>query len=320
MRLGYLALAFVLAGTCPAASPCVPQTILPGGNALEARFLAAPLPRASEAVADAMQAAGVVLFKVSDRSVAGERAEERVKVMGLQPGDEAVQTTLEPSHQGGEAGTLVRVETRRRDNKKGAPKHTWSAAVLEHAACLVTLLSLDDPGHRPVVPLVDGVEVEIPESTALEVRARHFLFNTDVKPDQKIPFETAAPVVINGSVVIPSGLLVIATMGQASDIKDHFRGARGQLNFQYLVLPDGTRLPLRGTVALAGNDTTKRKGVLIAEVAWLGVGVLAETGLGFAIPAGTTMSVQLDGDRKFRVSRTAAPAAVGAGRSNPPRP
>lgn len=307
----YLALAFALVGTCPAAPPCVPQTILPGGNALETHFLAAPLPRASEAVADAMQAAGIVLFKVSDQYVAGERADERVKVMGLQPGDEAVQATLEASNQGGETGTLVRVETRRRANKNGAPKHTWSAAVLEHAACLVTLLSLDDPAHRPAVPIVDGVEVEIPESTALEVRARHFLFNTDVKPNQRIPFETATPVVINGSVVIPSGLLAIASMDQASDIKDHFRGARGQLNFRYLVLPDGTRLLLRGTVALAGNDTTKRKGVLIAEVAWAGVGVLAETGLGFAIPAGTTMSVQLDGGQKFRVSHTANPGTVG---------
>jgi len=254
-----------------------------------------------EAVADAMQAGGVLLFKVSDQSVEGERMNERVKVLGLQEGDEAIHATLDPSTQGGESGTMVRVETLRRANKKGAPKHTWSAAVLEQAACLVTLLSLDDPLHRPTASPADGAEVQVPDSTVLEVRARHFFFNTDVKPNQKIPFETATPLVVNGSVLIPSGLLVVASMDQASDIKELGRGAKGQLSFKYLVLPDGTRLPLRGAVDLQGKNVSN-KGALIATGLVVSWGVAAVTGLGFAIPAGTTMSVQLDGDQKFRVS------------------
>lgn len=300
MTIRCLALVCVLIRACAAAPPCTPQKIQPGGDALETRFLAAPLPRVREAIADAMQAGGVLLFKVSDQSVEGERADERVKVLGLQAGDEAIHATLDPSNQGGEAGTMARVETLRRANKKGAPKHTWSAAVLEQAACLVSLLSLDDPLHRPTVSLADGVEVQVPDSTPLEVRARHFFFNADVKPNQKIPFETAAPVVVNGSVVIPSGLLVVASMDQSSDIKELGRGAKGQLSFKYLVLPDGTRLPLRGAADLQGKDVSK--GLLIAGTVAFGTGVLANTGRGFAIPAGTTMSVQLDGDQKFRIT------------------
>ncbi len=303
MTIRCLALAFVLIRTCAAAPPCVPQTILPGGNALETRFIAAPLPRVREAVADAMQAGGVLLFKVADQSVEGERADERVKVLGLQSGDEAIHATLNPSTQGGEAGTLLRVETLRRANKKGAPKHTWSDAVLEQAACLVTLLSPDDPLHRPMTSPADGVEVQVPDATTLEVRARHFLFNTDIKPNQKIVFETAAPVVIDGSVIVPSGLLVVASMDQPSDIKELGRGAKGQLRFNYLVLPNGTRLPLRGAVDLQGKFVSK--GLIEAAVAPgispLGGGLMLP-GMGFAIPAGTTMKVQFDGNQKFRVS------------------
>ncbi len=302
MSLRYLALVLVLIRTCSAAAPCEPQKIQPGGGALETRFIAAPLPRVRDAIADAMQAGGVLLFKVADQSVEGERADERVKVLGLESGDEAIHATLDPSTQGGEVGTLVRVETLRRANKKGEPKHTWSAAVIEQAACLVTLLSVDDPAHRPPAPVADGTEVQVPDSTALEVRARHFFFNTEARPNQKIPFETAAPVVINGSVVIPSGLLVVASMDQASDIKELGRGARGQLSFKYLVLPDGSRLPLRGEIDLQGKDFNK--GLLITTTAVFGVGA-AITGRGFAIPAGTRMSVQLDGNQKFHVSQAA---------------
>ena len=240
-----------------------------------------------------------MLFKVSNQSVEGERVDERVKVLGLPAGDEAIHATLDASTQGGEAGTLVRVETLRRANKKGAPKHTWSTGVLEQAACLVTLLSPDDPLHRPMISPADVVEVQVPDATTLEVRARHFLFNTDIKPNQKIVFETAGPLVINGSVVIPSGLLVVASMDRASDIKELGGGAKGQLSFKYLVLPDGTRLPLRGSVDLQGKDVSK--GLLIVGTVAFGAGVASNTGRGFAIPAGTTMSVQLDGDQKFRV-------------------
>lgn len=301
------ALALVSSGSD--AFPCELQKIQPGGNALVTRFIASPQPRVREAIADAMQAGGVLLFRVSDESVEGERTLERVNVLGLQAGDEAIHATLKSSTQNGAAGTLLRVETLRRESKKGAPKHTWSDSILEQAACLVSLLSVDDPLRRPAVPLVDGVDVQVPDSTVLEVRARHFLFDTDLKPNQKIPFETAAPVIVNGSTVIPPGLLVVASVERATDIREGGHGAAGELTFKYLMLPDGTRLPLRAAVDLKGKSVGKgvlATAIVISTILTSAGGGASVTGMGYAIPAGTTMKVQFAGEQKFRVNRTVA--------------
>jgi hypothetical protein len=265
-----------------------------------------------------MQAAGVLLFKVSDQSVEGERADERIKVLGLASGDEAIQARLDPATQEGVAGTQVRVETLRRNNKSGVPKHTWSAAVLDQASCLVSLLSVDDPLRRPPVPISEGVDVQLPNATTLEIRNRRFLFNTDLKPGHPITFETTSPVVVEGMTVIPVGSLVVATVEELSDSKSFGRGAKGRLVFKYLALQDGTRLPLRADMDLKGNSKAAEVAT-VATVTALATtaavmlggggplpGGLGISGLGFAVPAGTSMNVQLDGDQKFRVSRMAS--------------
>jgi hypothetical protein len=93
-------------------------------------------------------------------------------------------------------------------------------------------------------------------------------------------------------------------MEQASDVKEFGRGAKGHLRFKYLVLPDGTRLPLRGIVDLTGKSVNK--GVLIVALAAVGLrgasGVTAVTGLGFAIPAGTLIRVEVEGEQKVHVN------------------
>jgi hypothetical protein len=284
-----------------AATPsCVPQEISPGGDPVVTRFLPVPLPRAREVIADAMQAAGVLLFKNAEKSVEGERADERIRVLRLPHGDEAIHAELIPIIQDGIAGTQVRVETLRRGNKKGAPKHVWSTAVLDQAACLVSLLSLDDPFSRPKVSPVDGVEIQIADSTSVPVRSRHFFFNTDLKTNKVIPFETAENLVINGSILIPSGSAVAASVEQSSDIGEFGRGAAGQLRFKYLLLPDGTRMPLRGILDLRGKDVNKTAVVALGVV--FGTGVFSITGDSFAISAGALFHVEVDGEQKIRVN------------------
>ena len=300
----------------PAAAqgPCATPDFVAGGDTVITRFIAASMPRVREAVADAMQANGVLLFRNSDQSVEGERVAERVKVLGLPSGDEAIQAKLEPSTSGGAAGTAVRVETLRGQNKKGSPKHVWSTTVADHAACLISLLSLDDPLHRAPVPIGDSVQVRIPDSTAVEVRSRHFFFDANIQAGQMIEFETASPLAIDGKTVAPSGLLVVASMDQLSDIKDFGRAAKGQLNFKYLVMPDGTRMPLRGQVNLSGKSTAKEnvrdQAVTLAATAALvaagGGGPLLGAGApgkGFAVLAGTPMSVQVSGDQIVRAPK-----------------
>jgi hypothetical protein len=289
-----------------AATPsCALQEISPGGDPVVTRFLPVPLPRAREVIADAMQAAGVFLFKNMEHSVEGERAGERIIVLRLPHGDEAIHAELTPIVQDGEAGTQVRVETPRRGNKKGAPKHVWSTAVLDQAACLVSLLSLDDPFSRPKVSPADGAEIQITDSTSVPVRSRHFFFNTDLKANKVIPFETAENVVVNGSIVIPAGSAVAASVEQSSDIGEFGKGATAQLRFKYLLLPNGTRLPLRGILDLRGKDVNKTALIALSPV--FGTGVFSITGDSFAISAGALFHVEVEGEQKIRVSRAILP-------------
>lgn len=292
------------------ASAAEPGCIVPktptGGEVVMSSFLPAPLPRAHEAVADAMQAMGVFLFKDTDELIEGERTQERVRVLGLPRGDEAIRAELAALNQDGKAGTQVRVETRRGNNKKGAPKHMWSAEVLDQASCLISLLSLDDPLHRPKTGPADGPEVQIGDSTQLAVRSRRFFFDTELKPHKLVPFETAEDTVIEASVAVPAGSLVMASVGQASDIGEFGRGAEGQLQFQYLVLPDGTRLHLRGFLDLrgkGGNLNKAEKSILIATSIAARTDFVSGTGFGFAVPAGTLFHAEVDGEQKFHASR-----------------
>ena len=275
-----------------------------GGERVVTRVLVAPLPRAHEAVADAMQAMGVSLFRDTEDLIEGERTQERVLALGLPHGDEAIRAELARVTQNGVESTQVRVETRRGSNKKGNPKHIWSAGVLDQTVCLLGLLSLDDPLHRAKTGPADGPEVQIADGAQVAVRSRRFFFNTDLKPHKLIPFETAADMVINDSVAVPAGSLVIASVEASSDIGEFVRGARGQLQFRYLVLPDGTRLPLRGLVDSRGkgaNLTTVGK-VIVAAISVAGA---STTGTGFAIPAGALFYAQMDGEQKFHASSQA---------------
>jgi len=233
--LKYLALIGTAVSAYAATPACVPPEISPGGDFIVTRFIAAPLPRAHEVIADAMQAAGVLLFKNTEQVVEGERAVERIQVLGLPRGDEAVRAELAPLIQDGKAGAQVRVETLRRGNKKGTPKHAWSAAVLDQAECLVSLLSLDDPSRRPKMPATDGAEIRVADSTSVPVRSRHFLFNTDLKPNQVVPFETAEDVIIDDSIVIPAGSLVAASTEQSTDIGEYGRAPRDNSDSSFLL-------------------------------------------------------------------------------------
>jgi hypothetical protein len=301
-----LAIFECLAVVCAAVSAdaatqaCALHEISPGGDAVVTRFLPAPLPRAREAIADAMQATGVLLFKNTEQLVEGERAGERINVLRLPKGDEAIRAELSAAIQDGQAATQVRVETVRRGNKKGATKHVWSTAVLNQAACLVSLLSLEDPSSRPKMPQAEGPEIHVADSTSVPVRSRHFFFNTDLKTGKVVPFETAENVVVNDSIVIPAGSLVTASVEQSSDIGEYGRGAKAQLRFKFLLLSDGTQLPLRGIIDLQGKNENK---ATLVPFAVIRVGVLSITGTGFAIPAGALFHVEVDGEQKIRVSR-----------------
>lgn len=306
--LAYLVLLWAGASAHGVQPGCVPLKISAGGEPVVTRFLAAPLARAHEAVADAMQAAGVFLFRDTEGLIEGERTQERVAVLALPRGDEAIRAELVPSSEAGKPGTQVRVETRRGRNKKGKPKHIWSAAVLEQAGCLLDLMSLDDPIHRTKTEPADGPLIQIADATRVAVRSRRFFFETELKAHKLIPFETSEDLIVDNSVAVPAGSLVMASVGKSNDIGEFGRGAQGQLQFVYAVLPDGTKLPLRGIVDLRGKGNSAdlnnaEKSLLIATSIVGPLDLASGTGTGFAVPAGTLFYAEVDGNQKFHARR-----------------
>jgi hypothetical protein len=313
---------FLCAVWCGAAQPssratCAPIT--PGGDLVMTRVLPVAFSRAHELIVDAMQANGLVLYRDMEDTIGGERVPERIKSLRLPNGSEAISATLKSVGAGDTSGTEVRVETLRSSFKKGAPKQSWSTAVLDEASCLLRLLSTDDPMRRPLLPAGGGEEITIPANTPLLVRSRRFFFNTDVKLGQNLPFEAGEAVVINGHTVIPKGAAVRTAIQQISDSKSFGRAAQGELIFKYVVMPDGQRLPLRGIVDLTGKTTHLRGvtaeaatvAITVALVAAggggpLGNAALGEPGLGFAVPAGSSATVEFDGDQKVRLQSTSA--------------
>jgi hypothetical protein len=78
------------------------------------------------------------------------------------------------------------------------------------------------------------------------------------------------------------------------------------LIFKYVVLRDGTRLPLRGTVELKGKGAGAAAAAL--GVAFGAARAAAVTGLGYAIPAGTLFSAEVDGEHEIRAAPAAPPS------------
>jgi hypothetical protein len=70
---------FFVEGQATGARDCPAREIAPKGNFVETRFFSAPLERTREAVADAMQAVGVLLFENRGNIVRGERAIPRYR-------------------------------------------------------------------------------------------------------------------------------------------------------------------------------------------------------------------------------------------------
>jgi len=290
----------VVAMTLGSAQPgesegCSARVAHPGGQFVESRFFDASPQRTREVLEDAMQAVGVLLFGSTAAVVRGERVAPRVKILGLPPGDEALFGYVEASKQDGKAGTLVRVETRRRGGKKGEPTQSWSAAVLDEAGCLlITLVGMEDPSVR-----ADGAasnagtgqqrEVRVPAEAAVTLVLRRFVFSTDLRVNQKVLFEVASDVPVGPDIVIRRGALGVARVKGTQDSAGS-RSAKARVEFEFVSAVGGDRIPVRGIAMLAGEVGK------FPSLAW---GIGQE----FALCAGTRFDVTVDGEQRVRVGR-----------------
>lgn len=238
---------------------CVGAPVQPGGAATESRFFEVSVRRTHEALEDAMQAAGVLLYESSNSRIRGERVVNRTVILGLPRGDEMIVGRLEAANRDGRPGTLVRVETMRQGGKAGEPKQSWSRAILDGTDCLLTTLvgadsrsnqaavssSPADPGESREISLVGG--------TSVPLLLRRYLEYGDLRVGKKISFEAASDVAVGPDVLIRRGSFAQATVTDFVDAKTGFwktEGPKALMRFDNVTAVGGERVSLSGEVSL----------------------------------------------------------------------
>jgi hypothetical protein len=104
----------------------------------------------------------------------------------------------------------------------------------------------------------------LPEGTPVRLRIVQTISSSDSQLGENVNFETLDDLKVNGLVVIPKGSTAIATVTNAVPKKRLARGGQLAINIDYLHLPSGEKLGLRGVQSLkAGNRTGAMAGGIL---------------------------------------------------------
>lgn len=94
------------------------------------------------------------------------------------------------------------------------------------------------------------------EGTPIRMRIMRTVSSADANEGDKVDFQTLDDIVVNGATVIPKGSTAIATITVAESKKRMGRGGKLAMNIDYVQLPTGEKLPLRGIQSLKGGGHT----------------------------------------------------------------
>lgn len=188
--------------------------------------------------------------------------------------------------------------------------------------------------HRPrygVRPTTDGTW-SVPADTVISVRMESTLSSRSSRVGDRFTATVAVPVYVNGATVIPAGAIVEGRVTEVTPARRMARSGTIAVEFEALVLPDGTRLALEGNLTsddpeirrqiddenrVTGRDNRRTgvfvgssgavgavlggiagglKGAAVGGVIGAGVGlagVLLTKGEEASVPSGTSFGVQL---------------------------
>src|ERR1035437_153917 len=105
----------------------------------------------------------------------------------------------------------------------------------------------------------------LPEGTPLRMRMNRTVSSADAHVGDNVDFETLDDVNLGDLVVIPHGSMAMATVTEAGPKRRMARGGRRAMNIDYLRLPPGGRLALRGVPGgKGGGHTGAMTGAIVA--------------------------------------------------------
>ncbi len=115
------------------------------------------------------------------------------------------------------------------------------------------------------VSAIEAQESSLQEGTPIRMRLNRTISSANAKLNENVDFETLDDVSLNGTIIIPKGSTAIGTVTEAASKRRMARGGKLSMNIDYLRLPGGERLPLRGVQeGKGGGHTGAMTGAMLA--------------------------------------------------------
>ena len=173
----------------------------------------------------------------------------------------------------------------------------------------------------------NGLQNLLPEGTPVRMRINRTISSADAHTGDNIDFETLDDVKVGDFVVVPRGSRAMATVTAAQAKRRMARGGKLDMTIDYVRLPSGEKLPLRGIQNVKGGGHTGAMTagmVATAIVFWPAAPLfLLVHGKDITIPKGHEITVYTNTDYDLAKANTAVnrpaapPAAVSAASGTP---
>ncbi|HZZ99687.1 MAG TPA: hypothetical protein VFK07_03195 [Candidatus Paceibacterota bacterium] len=175
--------------------------------------------------------------------------------------------------------------------KAGVPNAVISAMMAPTKKVEATAVNRD-----PAAPPQARGYVTIPDGTEVHLRLLERVSSATAQIDDRVRFEAADDVLVNGKIVIAQGAKGYGTVIEAKHKKSF--GRSGKLDFTIDVVDavDGQNVRLRATKRMEGDEHYAKAGVL-SLIAWP-AGFFIK-GKDITVEAGKVYTIYIDGDRRI---------------------
>jgi outer membrane murein-binding lipoprotein Lpp len=158
-------------------------------------------------------------------------------------------------------------------------------------------------------------EVTLPQGTEVQVQLDQPLSSATARVEDRVTASVARPVVAEGRVVIPAGSRVEGTVQSAQPARRPARGGRLDVSIDRQVLADGRSLPQQSRLVSVGQQRAidrraagigailggvlgevmgGTKGAIVGVIVGGAGGIAASGGRNVELPAGATLTLQLE--------------------------
>ena len=159
-------------------------------------------------------------------------------------------------------------------------------------------------------------QVVLPEGTPIRMKINRTVSSADARQGDNVDFTTIDDVKNGDVTVIPKGATAMATITEAEPKRRMGRGGKLNMNIDYVRLPDGGRLALRGIQdAKGGGHTGAMTGAMVAtSIVFFPAAplFLFMKGKDITIPEGHEVTVYTNTEYKPGSGKAASPAGPNA--------